>query len=71
MTNLQLCIKLSNLCVAALDAGDREETRRLMKLRDDLYLTLTPIDAFTFSMERSCNMSPEQVEALMDCDLPS
>ena len=40
MTQLQLVIRLSINCVAAFDADDWPEARRLMRVRDEEYLHL-------------------------------
>lgn len=66
VTQLQLVIRLSINCVAALDAGDRAEFSRLMRLRDAEYINLDPFDAMIF--RRWPEMSKEHLEAVLACD---
>lgn len=69
MTQLQLVIRLSINCVAALDSGDREEGHRLMRLRDDEYMNLDPFEAIAF--RHWPDLTKEQLAAVLSSEEPS
>lgn len=65
VTTLQQVIILSSRCVAALDAGDHQAARDLMRRRDALYLELHPFDVPTFRAWANGDIDAAGVDRLL------
>jgi hypothetical protein len=69
VTTLQLTVKLSMLCVAACDAGDYTEARRLMRERDAIARELDADEQRVFGAWPE--MTKAQLDALLATGAPS
>ena len=68
MTDLQSVIVLSGRCIAAFDAGNRIECRRLIQERDAVYQRLDWTDVAMFRLWVDQRLSPAEVDALLDSE---
>ncbi len=71
MTQLQLVIRLSINCVAACDAGDHKEASRLMRIRDEEYKQLGPLDAQVFRDWAFYRLTDAEEKSLLATGAPS
>lgn len=66
MTDLQLCITLSQRAGAALEREDFQEGCRLMRERDAVFRRLDAVDVNSFVAWAEGGFTPEQVAAFLD-----
>lgn len=66
MTDLQLCITLSQRCMAAFARGETGEACDLMGERDAVYKRLGRVDARSFSAWAAHEFTSEQVAAFLE-----